>query len=216
MIRTTRCALLVLALVFAASASAKRPLRSLQDAKVGTSRSELLAQITYSTNAIKFFTVGKGRWMTERRHDTCLTVPGARRGPLCFRARRVLLAQLWLRDVAKSRYKNLYSPSLPWAFWNCVATGWTGGAVGVGARVSSGEGGATTNTGNGYFGRYQADEGFMSSHGADMLVKYRGLPASSWSVVDQTIVAERGFQSQGPGAWPNTAPPCLYLRAAAV
>lgn len=100
-------------------------------------------------------------------------------------------------------------PPMPWAFWKCVATGIYPGR----GRVSVGEGGATSVDPSGtYYGRYQFDWGFMRNHGSDMLRKYGGKPASSWSVVDQTIVAERGFHVQGPMAWPNTAPPCLGLR----
>jgi hypothetical protein len=104
-------------------------------------------------------------------------------------------------------------PSLPWPFWNCVATGWTGGAYGHGVMVSHGEGGATSYNSSGpYYGRYQMDWGFMRRHGPDMLRKYGGRDARSWSVLDQTIAAERGWQAQHTGGWPVTSPPCVFLR----
>lgn len=119
-----------------------------------------------------------------------------------------MLANRWLLRVAQARYDALYAPRLPWTFWDCVASGRLGGA-----RVSSGEGGATSyNPAGPFFGRYQMDWAFMEHYGADMLAKYGGQDARSWNLVEQTTVAERGFQVQGAGAWPNTAPPCLSLR----
>lgn len=114
---------------------------------------------------------------------------------------------LWNMRRVKARRLAARQAALPWAFWDCVATGKLNGRY-----VSVGEGGATSYNPAGYYGRYQMDWGFMRSHGADMLQKYGGRDARSWSVVDQTIVAERGYQVQGPGAWPHTAPPCLSLR----
>jgi hypothetical protein len=99
------------------------------------------------------------------------------------------------------------SRMLPWAFWDCVATG-----ILNGRRVSKGEGGVDSYNPAGYYGRYQMDWTFQRAHGADMLRKYGGRDARSWSLLDQTTVAERGYRAQGPGAWPLTAPPCLSLR----
>jgi hypothetical protein len=99
------------------------------------------------------------------------------------------------------------SRMLPWAFWDCVATG-----ILNGRRVSKGEGAADSYNPAGYYGRYQMDWTFQRTHGADMLRKYGGRDARSWSLLDQTTVAERGYRAQGPGAWPLTAPPCLSLR----
>lgn len=204
-----RCllAVSVVWLVFAGTASGKS-IRQLQDGHVGTSRAELVAQRHQSLSVIRFFKRTPHRWLVAPHHATCWSIHGRDYRRKCDRARRALLANRWLLKVAERRYAALYAPRLPWAFWDCVASGRLGGV-----RVSSGEGGATSyNPAGPFIGRYQMDPAFEQHYGQDMLTKYGGRDARSWSVVDQTVVAERGFQVQGPQAWPNTAPPCMSLR----
>ena len=130
--------------------------------------------------------------------------------------RRRYVLRVWIERhddtcdaLRKYRRQRASRVSLPWAFWNCVATG----RLPSGAKVSHGEGGVDSYNPYGpYFGRYQMDWGFMRNHGSDMLRKYGGRDARSWTLLDQTIVAERGYRVQGAGAWPNTAPPCLSAR----
>lgn len=198
-------ALAVLASLTVCSTSQAKPhpaTRSLQDARVGTTKSELVAQKRYSAEVVSGLS---SSWQVAPRHASCWSrVPWSR---VCNQARRLLRAHRWLLAVAEKRLDAL-APKLPFAFWDCVATGRLAGRF-----VSHGEGGATSYNPTGpWYGRYQMDSSFMAHWGADMLRKYGGRDARSWSVLDQTVVAERGFHGQGPYAWPNTAPPCLSLR----
>lgn len=113
----------------------------------------------------------------------------------------------YLVRYGRRHVRRAHSRMLPWAFWNCVATGMMNGR-----RVSRGEGGVDSYNPAGYHGRYQMDWGFMRQYGADMLRRHGGRDARSWTLLEQTIVAERGYRERGPGAWPLTAPPCVALR----
>jgi hypothetical protein len=62
-----------------------------------------------------------------------------------------------------------------------------------------------------YFGGFQMNSGFMTRWGSDMLRKYGGRDARSWSPADQLHVAWRAEQSIGWGPWPNTARACGLL-----
>lgn len=75
--------------------------------------------------------------------------------------------------------------------------------------VTSKEGGTTTNTGNGYYGRWQADLGFQSSYGPEFVRRW-GV-ASNWPAWAQNIMAFRGWLARGWYPWPNTARECGLL-----
>jgi hypothetical protein len=61
----------------------------LSDAKLGSSTEELTQQRGYARYLIRFYTEGRGAWMPQRRHVTCMEVKGRPRD-LCFHARAML------------------------------------------------------------------------------------------------------------------------------
>lgn len=72
--------------------------------------------------------------------------------------------------------------------------------------VSSHEGGVTTNTGNGYYGRWQADIGFQLAYGIEFYRRW-GV-ASNWPGWAQDVMAYRGYQARGWNPWPTTSVMC--------
>jgi hypothetical protein len=62
-----------------------------------------------------------------------------------------------------------------------------------------------------YFGGWQMDAAFMQKWGSDMLAKYGGRDARSWSAHDQLVVAYRVAKAIGYGSWPSTAVTCGLL-----
>lgn len=74
------------------------------------------------------------------------------------------------------------------------------------ACISSNEGGVTTNTGNGYYGKWQADLDFQGDYGSEFVSRW-GV-ASNWPEWAQDIMAYRAYQSRGYGPWPNTRRYC--------
>lgn len=76
-----------------------------------------------------------------------------------------------------------------------------------GARcVADGEGAWSSATGNGYFGRFQADLNFQAAYGGNWLRRYG--TANYWLPRYQTNMAWRGWNARGWQPWPNTARAC--------
>jgi hypothetical protein len=116
------CAVALLAcLLPAPSDGAERARFDLTDGRVGRSEAELVAQSHKSASVVRFFTAGKGAWMPHRRHETCRTVTGERRQPLCRKARRILKAHRWLHGLAEER---LLANRMRHGFW--VLASWYG------------------------------------------------------------------------------------------
>lgn len=74
------------------------------------------------------------------------------------------------------------------------------------ACVSSKEGGVTSNTGNGYYGKWQADPSFQRAYGPEYVARWGY--AHNWPAYAQDVMAYRGWKSRGWGPWPNTSRMC--------
>lgn len=72
--------------------------------------------------------------------------------------------------------------------------------------VSSHEGAVTSNTGNGYYGKWQADITFQVTYGAEYYRRW-GV-ASNWPEWAQDVMARRGYLDRGWGPWPTTSVMC--------
>jgi hypothetical protein len=79
----------------------------------------------------------------------------------------------------------------------------------AGHCVSSHEGAVDSNSGNGYFGKWQADVSFMLAYGREFYRRW-GV-ASNWPEWAQDVMAHRGYRARGWGPWPNTAAACGVL-----
>ena len=79
---------------------------------------------------------------------------------------------------------------------------WTSGAQ----CVKSKEGAWTSNTGNGYYGGFQADKDFQRAYGKEF---YYGIGlAHTWKPWQQIVMAWRGWKQRGWQPWPNTSLMC--------
>lgn len=67
------------------------------------------------------------------------------------------------------------------------------------------------NSSGPYYGGLQMDSSFMQHWGSDMLSKYGGRDARSWSPQDQLIVGARAVAHIGYSPWPTTARMCHLL-----
>jgi hypothetical protein len=74
------------------------------------------------------------------------------------------------------------------------------------ACVKSKEGAWTSNTGNGYYGGFQADMNFQRAYGPEYLRAYG--TANNWPPIAQIHMAFRGYKARGWAPWPNTARMC--------
>jgi hypothetical protein len=171
--------------------------RTLSDAHVGTSKTELVAQRHHSQTVVRFFR--HHRWMLAARHATCWRVPWSH---TCNRARNLFRAHRWLHALAAARLARLY-PSHPpddWAEFSCIH------------RY---EGATNANTGNGYYGGLQEDLGFQRTYGAEFLARWG--TADRWPIWAQVTAARRardgygGYGARGYTPWPNTARACGLL-----
>ena len=52
------------------------------------------------------------------------------------------------------------------------------------------------------------DVGFQHTYGADMIARYHGGLANTWTAPEQIIVANRAWQTRGYQPWPNTSRMC--------
>jgi len=69
------------------------------------------------------------------------------------------------------------------------------------------EGPWNSNTGNGYYGGFQADLSFASTYGAE----YYPPTPDQWTPLQQIHMAYRGWLARGWYPWPNTARMCGLL-----
>lgn len=119
----------ILALVAATSAQARSQFsaRLLSDARVGKTKTELIAQKNYSASVIAAIKK-RGAWRYAPRHKTCWShVPWS---SLCNRVRSRLLAHRWLYAKAAARFAVMY-PVAVWpahhALWVCISKYESGG-----------------------------------------------------------------------------------------
>lgn len=77
--------------------------------------------------------------------------------------------------------------------------------------VSSKEGGIASNTGNGYYGKWQADTSFASTYNPEASRRwgpYAYYHGGAWPERDQDLMAYRGWKARGWYPWPTTARMC--------
>jgi hypothetical protein len=75
--------------------------------------------------------------------------------------------------------------------------------------IHSYEGSWDANTGNGYWGGFQADLAFQRAYGPEYLRRFG--TANNWPVISQIHMAYRGYQARGWSPWPNTSRVCGLL-----
>ena len=68
------------------------------------------------------------------------------------------------------------------------------------------QGAWTSNTGNGYYGGFQADRDFQRAYGREFY--YAIGPAHLWRPWQQIVMAHRGYKSRGWQPWPTTSVMC--------
>jgi hypothetical protein len=86
---------------------------------------------------------------------------------------------------------------------------WSSSWLSAAMCVHSKEGAWTSNTGNGYYGGFQADMSFQLAYGREFY--YRWGTANNWPPVTQLLMAYRGWRARGWYPWPNTARACGLL-----
>lgn len=183
------------ALVIAPAAGAHGfTVRTLSDAHVGTSKTELVAQRDHSQDVLDFF--AHHHWMVAARHSACRSVPWSK---TCTRARRQVRAHHWLLGLAKERYSKLYEPTCgapTFAACSWYARGDTQCEV-------SHEGAFTSVSPDGtYAGRFQMDAQFErgSSLGRAMQARYGR--ANNWPAGAQIEHAYEVWTARGWSPWP--------------
>ena len=154
-----------------------------------TAASQEQEKLRKSETVVNFFTGSNHGWMIARNQRYCTAVPWLAtctiaRAKLKWHKGRVAK----LRDYLKSRDARYWADS--WA-----------------ARcVSSKEGGVASNTGNGYYGKWQADIDFQRAYGREFYDRW-GV-ASNWPAWAQDVMAHRGYRSRGWQPWPTTSVMC--------
>lgn len=118
-----------------------------------------------------------------------------------------------MSEIPKERYPRA------WAWWTeqrdrvsakasrCFAERMWNWFYSSGAScVKSHEGAWTSNTGNGYYGGFQADMSFQRAYGGEYLSRWG--TANNWSPVYQIHMAYRGWLARGWAPWPTTSVMC--------
>lgn len=186
---------LVLASSAFAASSHTFTARSLSDARVGTSKTEVRKQMTFSS-AVVAEIKSHGAWRYAAHRKSCWShVPWAK---LCDQVRSRLNAHRWLYQRSARIWKAKYAPVLVGhvAGWSCITNGATPHSA---------------HEGNGYNGSYT---GWLG-----MTTPWLGHnpPASDWVHSDQMAVyaiaeseaaARHWSDSFMRGQWPQTYPPC--------
>ena len=72
--------------------------------------------------------------------------------------------------------------------------------------VHEGEGAWTSNTGNGYYGGFQADISFQQTYNPGAYATYG--TADNWPAIEQIEMAYNGWKARGFYPWPTTARNC--------
>lgn len=193
----------IVAFVWPAAAGAKTfSSRTLQDAHVGPSKAEVVAQKNYSARVVAAL---RGSWKVAPRHATCWShVPWSK---TCDRSRRRLLAHRWLYERADAIWRRRYAPKPVvataghWALWSCITNGAYPGAA---------------HEGNGY----NVGPGYSYVGPLGMTTPWAGHypTGGDWVHTPIAVVygyAEQEFAANGYsiawlyGQWPNTSPPCV-------
>lgn len=130
--------------------------------------------------------------------------------PQRWTARKALKrARIWVRIIRQERAETraaleaLAHPPNDWAEFSCIY------------GYEKGPDGPATNTGNGFYGGLQMDEGFQSTYGREFLRQWG--TADKWPVWAQVVAARRARDgygrhgARGYGPWPNTARLCGQL-----
>lgn len=183
--------LTVAVIVAAPSRATSSTDRQLQDAHVGTTKSELVAQRNYSSAVVRRLTRS---WMPALRHASCWShVPWAR---TCDRARRTLLAHRWLLNVAARKLARLYPPRRA----PTVGPTWLVNAF---LCIHSHEGTWASNTGNGYYGGEQFGWSEWQTYGGRYAAR-----ADLATPAQQIAAAIAYWRVSGFTPWPRTAPMC--------
>jgi hypothetical protein len=180
----TTLAVAVLALVLAGTAlGSSFSRRTLSDAHVGTSKSELQAQISYSQNVKRFF--DNHHWMVAARHRTCWShVPWAK---TCDRARRAERLHARLLTVAQAKMARLYPPRVEDIIMEVFGPSVGGFAQSVAKCESHFHTWATNGQ---YYGIFQ-----MGSHERSI---YGGSSSNPW---EQVRAAHAYYLDAGWGPW---------------
>lgn len=90
-----------------------------------------------------------------------------------------------------------------------LARAWAWYSTGSTQCVVNGEGGWTTNTGNGYYGRFQADTDFARAY--NPAASRRAGPyaySPNWTPSEQVLMGYRGWRARGYQPWPTTGRRC--------
>jgi hypothetical protein len=167
---------------------------SLNDARLGHGRAELVAQARHSQAVLDRLTAPQRRWRLALRHRSCWShVPWSRR---CDRARRKLIRHRRLLALSRHRLAALAPPVAHLAGWSCITNGAYPGAP---------------HEGNGYNGPYVGPLGMTdpwagySSPGPD----WHLTPVLVVYAIAEKVAAAHGFDPGWmSGQWPNTYPPC--------
>jgi hypothetical protein len=111
--------------------------------------------------------------------------------------------------IGTPAYKPLVSAEKREMLWRWYRTS--------GARcIARHEGGWESNTGNGYYGRFQANSDFAWAYGRHYAKRvsyvrfWDGMP-HLWPKWAQIHMARHGYQARGWSPWPNTARACGLL-----
>lgn len=157
-----------------------------------TSKTQLELRLHKSESVVRFFK--NHIWLLATRSERCSDVPWTRS---CKIARRVYAHH-------KARVEKLRRQLDPYLAERQAALAWWESS---GAQcVKSKEGGWGSNTGNGYYGGFQADHSFQRAYGYEFYISYG--TANNWQPWQQIIMAYRGWKSRGWQPWPNTSRMC--------
>jgi Transglycosylase-like domain len=163
---------------------------------------QLRQENTHAASVVRFFNrTLKGRYaaaVSHRKKCWQLRTMRPQRRALCFRARESLRDHAWLLRVTRHRLRPPeVVAALRW--WR------SSGAP----CVKSHEGAWTSNTGNGYYGGFQADLSFQTAYGREFYRRWG--TANNWPSWAQIVMAYRGWRARGWHPWPNTARMCGLL-----
>jgi hypothetical protein len=174
------------------------PIRNLTDIHVGRTKTELKAQIAYSTYIVEHFKKPAFRWYLLPRHSTCWTVRSKQLRAMCNHARLRMHAHVWLLAKAQSIYTALFVPKVDPSLLDAFTC------------IHHYEGAWNDETGNGFHGGLQMDYAFETRYGAEFYSRWGD--AGHWPPWAQIQAAIRAHDSgRGFGPWPNTARYCGLL-----
>lgn len=114
----------------------------------------------------------------------------------------------WRDDhVSYAKRRHARAQSRPSACYSKTLMAWY---YSSGAKcVHEHEGAWTSNTGNGYYGGFQADMSFQTSYNPGAYATWG--TANNWPPIEQIEMAYNGWKARGWSPWPNTARACGLL-----